>query len=1022
MADVTEDRLVALLRTLEGPVDPPAGFADRLYAELTGRHGDRPDAGTAVHPLEPLVVDRAHPVGEPNRRPRRWVAAAAGFGAVALFALLTWAIRPGGDTPPATPTTVPGPLVTYIDPGGRFEVSYPAGWILADEDLTPQGGVGPELFAVGTFPMRPTFGNCSPQPGGALDDMGPGDAFVWVEERPGNTSNDPRPDSFAPLLDGVDENTDTYLCMDPAERAELGVLQWLSFTDAGSDFYAVVAVGRDAPASLMAAAAAVLDSFTPAPFDDGIQRTITIPDGLDIADLGWDGDRIWVVAHQPVDGGPPPEEARVMAFDPGSADLLASVVLDGSPVLVAGDAEAVWVAHWGTGNLTRLDPATAEVEAEVELELPFDVGAGDDRRRFVPTGLVVDDGVVWVLTARGALAEVRDGGDRVVIHELPIGAQPESLHVAGGTAWVGAGAGVYAVTTGGEVRVLAEALNHPAQRLGFDDRLIVGGDYAGETSALTVLDPATGEVLDTIDLPAALVAIGTVDGRFGAIDTAGVLYLPGEEGSIGAWFTDLAGPEQTVQVGDELWTVTASGGALRRVGVTGAAPEPLPIAIPEQVARRPPSPGMLASSDWEPLDPGPLALRFLASLQVWTGEEFVLWALQPEGDTAVLADPAAYNPATATWREIAPAPFELGVHDVSGLWAGDELVVWTSEAAAAWDPESDTWRVIPDWPLQPTSERRAVWTGEEIIDIDADLAVDPTTGASRPIAPGPPFLDERASVVWGDGRLVVVPRGGAYDAVTDTWLSSPPSGLTPLATGGVWTGTEVFAADYLMEASGYDPDAATWSPYPTLPLRFYECGPQAHVVDGRPLVEHCSGLALWEPGGGYWLPISLPSLYGNNNVLSTGDAVYSTPNGLHRLADHVLDTGPRRLAVGVGILDLPEGWTVGTTSGAGAADPSTPQAITVDLDGPEGASCLVRAIHGDAVAAIRPFLVPGYDVTGFEYVVGGQPVEAVSVPTGLVDDFDHLVWAMGGTDVIDVGCSDPVATADIARNLWSPWQ
>jgi len=69
---------------------------------------------------------------------------------------------------------------------------------------------------------------------------------------------------------------------------------------------------------------------------------------------------------------------------------------------------------------------------------------------------------------------------------------------------VGAGASVYAVTTGGEVRVLAEALDHPAQRLGFDDgRLLVGGDISAEAAMLTVLDPATGEVLDTIDLPAA---------------------------------------------------------------------------------------------------------------------------------------------------------------------------------------------------------------------------------------------------------------------------------------------------------------------------------------------------------------------------------------------------------------------------------------------------------------------------------------------------------------------------------------
>ena len=59
---------------------------------------------------------------------------------------------------------------------------------------------------------------------------------------------------------------------------------------------------------------------------------------------------------------------------------------------------------------------------------------------------------------------------------------------------------------------------------------------------------------------------------------------------------------------------------------------------------------------------------------------------------------------------------------------------------------------------------------------------------------------------------------------------------------------------------------------------------------------------------------------------------------------------------------------------------------------------------------------------GFELAVGGDPVEAVSVPAGGYDDDHHLVWATGSTDVVDVACTDPAATAEIARHLWSPWQ
>jgi hypothetical protein len=52
---------------------------------------------------------------------------------------------------------------------------------------------------------------------------------------------------------------------------------------------------------------------------------------------------------------------------------------------VIADDAGVWVAHFGTGGLTRLDPATGEPTASVVPELPFDFGSGPDARQFVPT-------------------------------------------------------------------------------------------------------------------------------------------------------------------------------------------------------------------------------------------------------------------------------------------------------------------------------------------------------------------------------------------------------------------------------------------------------------------------------------------------------------------------------------------------------------------------------------------------------------------------------------------------------------
>lgn len=75
--------------------------------------------------------------------------------------------------------------VQIVDPARGFEVEYPEGWFLASESVTPHAGVGPDLFAVGTFVLRPDESRCAHMPVGALDDLGPTDAFVAVKERIG---------------------------------------------------------------------------------------------------------------------------------------------------------------------------------------------------------------------------------------------------------------------------------------------------------------------------------------------------------------------------------------------------------------------------------------------------------------------------------------------------------------------------------------------------------------------------------------------------------------------------------------------------------------------------------------------------------------------------------------------------------------------------------------------------------------------------------------------------------------------
>lgn len=135
---------------------------------------------------------------------------------------------------------------------------------------------------------------------------------------------------------------------------------------------------------------------------------------------------------------------------------------------------------------------------------------------------------------------------------------------------------------------------------------------------------------------------------------------------------------------------------------------------------------------------------------VWTGTELLVWASEGLGSRA-----AAYDPATGTWRTTTPSPLTLRSH-VAGAWTGTELIVWggishdadgafagNPDDGAAYDPTTDTWRVLPPAPMVGAVVD-AAWTGSEVLF---------TPGYS------------------GDPAGTVTARsgGGSYDPATDSW-------------------------------------------------------------------------------------------------------------------------------------------------------------------------------------------------------------------------------------------------------------
>ncbi|MDQ6777756.1 MAG: hypothetical protein M3071_16455 [Actinomycetota bacterium] len=76
---------------------------------------------------------------------------------------------------------------------------------------------------------------------------------------------------------------------------------------------------------------------------------------------------------------------------------------------------AIWIAQFMAGTVTRIDPATLRTTATIHLALPKPiVAAGRRLYGFLPSGISVGGGKVWVSIARGLIAEIDARSARVV--------------------------------------------------------------------------------------------------------------------------------------------------------------------------------------------------------------------------------------------------------------------------------------------------------------------------------------------------------------------------------------------------------------------------------------------------------------------------------------------------------------------------------------------------------------------------------------------------------------------------------
>jgi hypothetical protein len=140
---------------------------------------------------------------------------------------------------------------------------------------------------------------------------------------------------------------------------------------------------------------------------------------------------------------------------------------------------------------------------------------------------------------------------------------------------------------------------------------------------------------------------------------------------------------------------------------------------------------------------------------------------------------AAYDPATDTWRVIAPSSLSPNASAVA--WTGREMVAWDHELkAAAYDPRTDRWRDLPSIPLDfsecyPSTAYAAgavlAWyCGQAaILDVRTGAWTETTPPVASGLRPGLP-------VAAGSVIAITVEQGvdrGPGDAGQGLWVYRP---------------------------------------------------------------------------------------------------------------------------------------------------------------------------------------------------------------------------------------------------------
>ena len=486
-----------------------------------------------------------------------------------------------------------------------------------------------------------------------------------------------------------------------------------------------------------------------------------------------------------------------------------------------------------------------------------------------------------------------------------------------------------------------------------------------------------------------------------------------------------------------------------------------------------PSSAPLLGAGWEELDAGPIAGRHRMAA-VWTDFGLFVWGghdLAQEVPGVVLQDGYLYDAESGGWREVASPPETLcRLSTPRAIWLESTVFVHGVPGAstgcgraALYDPVADAWQVLDsNFPSAIGPETTLAWTGELLVAPTLGIAYDPVRALPIEIPSAPRDADtlvhSRQRAHWTGSEVLVIGSGRVYGWTPGDpeWraLAGPP--VPDRARDSVWTDDGLLVVNYQMATAVLNQETELWSRPGDLPLRFFECLPEASAVAGTPVVRMCSGLAVWDEVRSSWIPIPLENLsegsQGSGVLVGSDDAIYSVGDrrefrgGEERSGSPTFrrfrivrdGTGaivpPPTMPIGVMQLDVPDGWELHhATAPVQSPEGFIPEDETIGLlfvtTGEEQRTCDVESTYTgegwqppDGFAEIGPIAVDRRGrspLQGTAYRFTSSPSDWGGTGLAFPDDNgSDLVWVMCE------GYSEQTLqdSQAFAAGLWSPWE